>query len=120
MATINGPNFIALQVRELERSAQFYTDIIGLSVAPSSRPDAVVFLTSSIPFVLRKPLQPIPDGPLGTGMVLWLECDNVGEVYGRLNDAHVPLIEEPTQGPFGMTFRFQDPDGYTITLHQRA
>lgn len=34
--TVTGPSFIALQVRDLERSAQFYETYLGLRRAPAS------------------------------------------------------------------------------------
>ena len=48
MAKIIGPDFIALQVRNLEASRTFYTEQLGLELAPQSPPHAVVFATSPI------------------------------------------------------------------------
>ncbi len=55
MAKIVGPDFIALQVRDLEASRRFYTDALGLEPAPQSPPGAVVFQTAPIPFAIREP-----------------------------------------------------------------
>jgi predicted enzyme related to lactoylglutathione lyase len=65
MKTI-GPSFIALQVRDLETPARFYTEELGLDRVAQSPPGAVVFATTPI--------------------------------------------------PFGLTFAFEDPDGYIITI----
>lgn len=43
MAKLIGPDFIALQVRDLELSKCFYTEQLGLELAGHSPPDAVVF-----------------------------------------------------------------------------
>ena len=32
----------------------------------------------------------------------------------------VAVVAEPIDGPFGRTFTFADPDGYHVTLHDRA
>jgi len=56
MAKLIGPDFIALQVRDLEVSKRFYTERVGLELADRSPPDAVVFDTKPIPFAIRKPL----------------------------------------------------------------
>jgi catechol 2,3-dioxygenase-like lactoylglutathione lyase family enzyme len=45
---VTGPDFLALQVRDLEASARFYTDRLGLARAPGSPPGAVVFATEPI------------------------------------------------------------------------
>jgi hypothetical protein len=34
-----------------------------------------------------------------------------------LKNRGVPIVEELREGPFGMTFSFQDPDGYIMTVH---
>jgi len=120
MATIKGPDFIALQVPDFEKSAKFYSEILGLRRAPKSPPDAVLFMTSPIPFAVRKSHQPLGDHPLGHGAALWFLCDNSIELYAKLKENSVTLLDEPTPGPFGMTFHFKDIDGYIITIHDKA
>ena len=46
---VTGPDFVALQVRDLEGSARFYTERLGLRRAPASPPGAVVFATEPVP-----------------------------------------------------------------------
>ncbi len=41
--TVTGPTFIALQVRDLERAAEFYEVRLGLRRTPVAPPGAVVF-----------------------------------------------------------------------------
>jgi catechol 2,3-dioxygenase-like lactoylglutathione lyase family enzyme len=40
--TVTGPDFLALQVRDLDRSAHFYETLLGLRRMPASPPGAVV------------------------------------------------------------------------------
>ena len=82
--TVTGPDFIALQVSDLERSAEFYENALGLRRAPASPPGAVLFTTAPIPFAVR---EPFPD---------------------------------PAPSPFGLMFTFADPDGYAVTVHEKA
>ncbi len=56
MATLIGPDFVALQVRDLDASARFYRETVGLAAAPGGPPDAVVFATEPIPIAVRAPL----------------------------------------------------------------
>ncbi|GCE50313.1 putative enzyme related to lactoylglutathione lyase [Thermosporothrix hazakensis] len=118
MAHILGPDFLALQVRDLQASRRFYTEVLGLREAPQSPPNAVVFATSPIPFAIREPLVNLDDVPrLGWGVALWLACDNADELCASLEAAGSPIVQRPFDGPFGRTFSFVDPDGYTITVH---
>jgi predicted enzyme related to lactoylglutathione lyase len=120
MAIVKGPDFIALQVPDLEKAAKFYADVVGLERAPQSPPDAVLFRTEPIPFAVRRPHQPLGNHPLGHGAAIWFLCDNSVELFAKLKAANVTVLDEPTPGPFGMTFHFKDPDGYVITIHDRA
>lgn len=122
--TVTGPDFIALQVRDLDRAADFYETHLGLRRAPVSPPHAVVFATTPVAFAVREPL---PDVDLdavsprpGTGVALWLAADDAQALHDSLADAGVPILGAPSDGPFGRTFTFADPDGYAVTVHDQA
>jgi len=119
MSTITGPDFLALQVRDLEQAAAFYERELGLRRAPGSPPDAVVFATQPVPFAVRKPLPgtDLDAGRPGLGVALWLRADDAQAVHDRLSTHEVPIVTEPFDGPFGRTFVFRDPDGYVVTVH---
>ncbi len=54
---------------------------------------------------------------LGWGVALWLKCDDAGELCASLEEGGVAIVQRPFDGPFGRTFTFVDPDGYTVTVH---
>jgi catechol 2,3-dioxygenase-like lactoylglutathione lyase family enzyme len=115
---VTGPDFVALQVRDLEASARFYTERLGLRRAPVSPPGAVVFTTEPIPFAVREPMVDLDaTSRLGWGVALWLKADEVDRLHGDLAGHGVPIVTPPFDGPFGRTFAFADPDGYVITVH---
>jgi len=119
MTAVTGPDFVALQVKDLRRSRAFYLDQLGLRAAPFSPPGAVVFDTHPIPFAVREPLVDLNASPrLGWGVSLWLAADDAQGLHDRLATAGVPILQPPTRGPFGLQFSFSDPDGYTVTVHQ--
>jgi catechol 2,3-dioxygenase-like lactoylglutathione lyase family enzyme len=118
MAKLLGPDFIALQVHDLDASRRFYTELLGLVPAVRSPPDAVVFDTRPIPFAIRKPLVDLSAADrLGWGMSLWLACDDADALHASLADAGVPIVAPLADGQFGRFFAFRDPDGYAITAH---
>jgi predicted enzyme related to lactoylglutathione lyase len=121
MTTVTGLDFAALQVRDLEASASFYTDVVGLRPAPGGPPHARVFATEPIPFAVREPSVDLDaTDKLGWGVAIWFHADDVDAVAARIAEAGQPILVEPFDGPFGRTFTFADPDGYAITVHDKA
>ena len=119
--TVSGPGFVSLQVRDLDSSAAFYEQHLGF-VRQAGPPHAVVFATSPAAFAVRSaaPGVDLDAAPLGRGVGLWLHAPEAERIHAALVDAGVPIASDPVQGPFGLTFTFEDPDGYLITLHDRA
>lgn len=117
---VTGVDFVALQVRDLDRAADFYETRLGLKRDPAGPPHAVVFDTRPIPFAVREPLPGVdlPARP-GTGVALWLKADDAQGLHDELSAAGVPIVAPPVDGPFGRTFSFADPEGYVITIHDR-
>ena len=118
MARVLGPDFVALQVRDLEASARFYEERLGLERAPRSPSNAVVFQTEPVPFAVREPVVDLDAvDKLGWGVALWFKCGDAQELHDSLEEAGVSIAQEPFGGPFGRTLAFVDPDGYTVTVH---
>ena len=120
MSTVTGPDFLALQVRDLERAATFYEQRLGLHRAPASPPGAVVFATEPVAFAVRDPLPGVDLNAVeqpGEGVALWWHAPDAQQIHDALAADGVAIVAEPFDGPFGRTFTFTDPDGYRITLH---
>ena len=122
MAVI-GPDFISLQVRDLERSAAFYERFLGLARAAGGPPHAVVFDTKPIAFAVRDLVPGVDLDAIaqpGQGVAVWLHAPDAQAIHGALVDGGATIVAPPIDGPFGRTFTFADPDGYQVTLHDRA
>lgn len=118
MTTPIGPDFIALQVRDLAASRKFYVDIFGFEVSAHCPPGAVIFKTEPIPLALRDPLLALPEaGPLGTGMALWIACPDADALHDLIAKRGGAILSPLADGPFGRFFVAGDPDGYPITFH---
>lgn len=85
-------------------------------------PHAIVFDTKPASFAVRQPFPGIDldATPLGKGVGIWLHAPNAQEIHDALVADGVTITSDPIDGPFGRTFTFTDPDGYQITLHERA
>ncbi|NQD90020.1 VOC family protein [Paenarthrobacter sp. CM16] len=120
---VTGPDFISLQARDLDASQAFYEQYLGLVRSQAGPPHAVVFDTSPIPFALRTV---VPGTDLSTveqpgiGAAVWLHATDVQAIHDALHEVGHRIVTAPVDGPFGRTFTFADPDGYHVTLHDRA
>ncbi|NEM92018.1 VOC family protein [Galbitalea soli] len=120
---VTGPDFISLQVQDLDASQAFYERYLGLVRSPAGSPHAVVFQTAPIAFALR---DPAPGTDLasashpGVGTAVWMHATDVQGIHDALAADGHRIVSAPIDGPFGRTFTFADPDGYHVTLHDRA
>ncbi len=120
---VTGPDFISLQARDLAASQRFYETYLGLVRSQTGPPHAVVFETTPIAFALREvvpgtDLEAVPQP--GIGAAIWLHATDVQDIHDALVADGRTIVSAPVDGPFGRTFTFADPDGYQVTLHDRA
>lgn len=121
MAHLIGPDFIGIQVHDIDAARTFYTEVVGLKLAPNSPPGAVVFDTRPVPFAVRTPLAELKARDnLGEGIAIWFGCDDADELHDHLLNYGAQILFAPKDGPFGRYFAFRDPFGYTITPHTVA
>jgi predicted enzyme related to lactoylglutathione lyase len=120
--TIGGPDFVSFQVRDLDASARFYADVVGMTRIPVPNPHAAAFSDGTTTFAVRTPVEgmDLDAGDLGRGIGVWFRDPDAAALHRRITDAGVRVVTEPVDGPFGFTFAFADPDGYTVTVHERA
>ena len=118
MPHLIGPDFIGIQVADLDAARTFYTEVVGLTAAAGGPPEAVVFDTKPISFAVRKPLVDLDAvDTLGHGIAIWFGCDDADALHDHLAARGVSIAFPPKDGPFGRYFAFRDPFGYTITAH---
>jgi predicted enzyme related to lactoylglutathione lyase len=119
-ATIDGPDFVALQVRDVDAAAAFCEQHLGLRRAAVSPPHAVVFDTEPTPFAVRRLLPGVDLAKMerpGLGVVLWFRTSDAHELHDQLTAAGVKILTPMADSPFGPMFSFEGPEGYTLTAH---
>ncbi len=118
MPDVLGPDFITLQVRNLEISRRFYAEVIGFKPSPEVRPNAAAFATKPIGFAIRQAQIDLDAvAQLGHGVIVWFRTDDATALHAHLIAHGVPIVQGLAESPFGKTFTFRDPDGYLITVH---
>lgn len=120
---VTGPDFISLQVRDLDASQAFYEKYLGLVRSQAGPPHAVVFETTPIAFALRDIAAGTDLASVsqpGIGAAIWLHATDVQAIHDALTVDEHRIVAAPIDGPFGRTFTFADPDEYHITLHDRG
>ncbi|MFF2145706.1 VOC family protein [Kitasatospora sp. NPDC058190] len=119
-ATIDGPDFVALQVRDVNAAAAFCEQHLGLRRAAVSPPHAVVFDTKPTPFAVRELLPGVDltdSARPGLGVVLWFRTPDAHQLRDQLAAAGVRILTPMADSPFGPMFSFEGPEGYTLTAH---
>ncbi|MFF5567062.1 VOC family protein [Streptomyces sp. NPDC012623] len=116
---IDGPDFVALQVRDVEAAAAYCENHLGLRRSAVSPPGAVVFDTEPIPFAVRRPLPgtDLDAGRPGLGVALWFSTPDARALYEQLTANGVHVLTPVTDSPFGPMFSFAGPEGYVLTVH---
>jgi lactoylglutathione lyase len=121
------PNLI---VTNVERSAEFYRDVLGFSVqmtVPEAPPFAFAIVTTgSVEVFLNSQESATSEypafrgRPIGGTLTLFIEVVNIAEAYESLKGA-VDVVMPFEKKWYGMTeFAFLDPDGYIITYAERT
>lgn len=116
---IDGPDFVALQVRDVEAAAEFCEKHLGLCRVPAGPPGAIVFDTKPCPFAVREPLPgtDLDAGRPGLGVALWFSTPDAQALHDQLTAAGIEILAPISDSPFGKRFSFVGPEGYVLTAH---
>lgn len=114
-----GPDFLTLQVRDLERSRRFYTELVGFHTVPTKVPNAAVLGSTPIKVALRQATDDLDEvAKLAWGVVIWIKAEDPDKVAATLADNGVNIVKPLCDGACGREFIFEDPDGYRITIYE--
>ncbi|GAB4008603.1 hypothetical protein GCM10029992_65430 [Glycomyces albus] len=107
-----------LIVADLQRSIEFYSDALGLSI--TDRTDEAAVLDAGFGKIL---LWERPDAPPGeTGVMhLTFEVGDIDAAFTKMNDAGVEFMHLPRTALLGQNYEmraaaFRDPDGHGLAI----
>ena len=123
------PHFhgVRYQVRDVARSAEFYTTHLGFRVAQQRLPAFATLTLGSLDLLLSGPAasgsRPMPDGrvqgPGGWNRVV-LRVENLPAWIERLRKAGLHFRNHMETGPGGRQIQVEDPDGNAVELFEPA
>jgi catechol 2,3-dioxygenase-like lactoylglutathione lyase family enzyme len=113
---------VLLQVRDVERSREFYTKKLGFRVLYDYSPHYLAVIT---PNKLQIGLHPFEKSTGRTRTAersagIEFDVDNVDVWYQRLKKRGVRFSERPKDSWGEREARFKDPDGYTLAISSPA
>ena len=121
------PYAVRYQVRDVVRSAEFYTQHLGFKREGPSSPAFAMVTNGDLRLLLSGPgssgARPMPDGrvqePGGWNRVL-LAVDDISVAQEKLKSAGIHFRNDVETGPGGSQVQIEDPDGNPIEIFQPA
>lgn len=117
----------ALAVESIERSVQFYAEVLGFDVESAlPGPDGKLVHASvkrgdaSVMFGARDPNNPHDQGKPGAGVALFMtvaDHEDIDAYFHRVREAGAAVVQEPTDQFWGhRDWIVADPDGYLLWI----
>lgn len=113
-------NNINLIVRDVQRSKDFYIEVLGLEDTPrSSPPDFAVLDAGQVTLQLQQ-ADGLGESPNPGSVELSFEVEDVAATLQKLRTAKAQGVSKPKTEPFGSMFDARDPDGYRLNFYALA
>jgi len=97
-----------LRVENLNNSVSFYTRLLGFEAASWGNADFTHVSRDRAGIYLCQ-------GSQGRGGAwIWVGVEDVSQLFLELRDRHVPILLPPTNYPWALEMRVEDPDGNVL------
>ena len=118
---------VRYQVKDVERSVNFYTQVLGLKLDQKNLPAFAQVSTDDLKLILSGPgasgSRQMPDGrqqePGGWNRII-LQVDDLPARLETLKKSGLHFRNEMEEGPGGKQIQLEDPDGNPIELFEPA
>ena len=116
---------VRYQVKDVGRSAEFYTGHLGFEREGTSSPAFAMVANGELRVLLSGPgssgARPLPDGrpqePGGSNRIV-MEVKDISSAIAELKNAGVHFRNQIEKGPGGSQIQIEDPDGNPIEIFQ--
>lgn len=105
---------LTIFVSDLQRSREWYTSVLNLTVAFEVRDRKTMALQDDFDFTLF--LGEHPDGKAVPSCILTFQVADVDAMYEELLEQGVTFRESPKELTWGYGAELEDPDGYVVCL----
>lgn len=118
-------NIALITVRDVEASARWYEDTLGLHSAHGGDEYDILVDDDGPLLQLHGMLEDMNHGalrdetiPVANGVLIWLQTEKIEQVIEHLQQTQVPLEKEPYTNPFSGAREvwLSDPDGYPLVI----
>lgn len=101
-------------VRDMEKARRFYGDVLKLEMKfDFSQMGMIAYrVGDDEPAIILKDLKKFPDAK----PAVWLEVEDVREIYLKLKDCGVKFLSEPFRIKTGWAAEFDDPSGNRLGI----
>ena len=112
--------FVALRVADLERSARFYRDAVGVPLEPTDQPgEAHEEYSWREGAYLHFALFPAGTAGPSERAELDFSVDDLDQAHERMVEAGAPVVRKQHDAPWGLSAVYRDPDGNLVGLTER-
>lgn len=111
-------NNINLVVQDVERSRQFYIEVLGLEDTARSEPPHYAVLEAGGCTLSLQQASGLGEAPEPGNIELSFEVEDLKTTLQKLRAAKAQGLSEPKTEPFGSMFDARDPDDYRLNFYQ--
>jgi len=110
------PVFVALHVKDIESSARFYRDIIGIPLHKNENPAHYEYSWHGTYFHFA--LFQVVEGEKPSRSDIGFSIDHLDGLHAKMISKGVTVINAPKEESWGFSAVYADPDGNTVSFTQ--